>query len=196
MLLSIAVYAKPETKVKISPSIAYIYVYHKGKAVKIERIQDMQHKLTGEYAKTYRPGQYIQPIKLKSPVETIGEIEVIDFMRNRVNKKTGLIIDVRNQSSFKKEAIPSAVNIPVDIADYHETMLKIFHSLGMKRKANGKWDGTDAMELLIYSDGMWCKKSPEFIEKIVALGYPTDKIKYYRGGFQMWKILGLTTVKN
>lgn len=196
LMVVIGAYATPDMKVKISPSVAYIYVYHKGKAIKIQRIQDPQHKLTGEYAKTYRPGQYIQPIKLDNTIKTIGEIEVIDFMRNKVNRKKGLIIDVRNRTSFKKEAIPSAVNIPVGITDNREAMSKIFHSLGMKQKANGTWDSTNAMELLIYCGGLWCKKSQEFIKKIVGLGYPAEKIKYYRGGFQMWKILGLTTVKN
>ncbi|HHD78727.1 MAG TPA: hypothetical protein ENK98_03695, partial [Epsilonproteobacteria bacterium] len=51
-------------KVKITPDMAYIYVYHKGKAVKVHRIQDTKHKLTGEYAKQYRPGNDIQPIKV------------------------------------------------------------------------------------------------------------------------------------
>ena len=25
-------------------------------------------------------------------------------------------------------------------------------------------------------------------------GYPPDKLRYYRGGMQMWQVLGLTTV--
>jgi hypothetical protein len=34
------------------------------------------------------------------------------------------------------------------------------------------------------------------INILLEHGYPADKIFYYRGGFQMWKILGFTTVKN
>ncbi len=30
----------------------------------------------------------------------------------------------------------------------------------------------------------------------MELGYPPEKLLYYRGGFQMWKILGFTTVTN
>ena len=102
-------------KVKITPDISYVYIYHKGKAVKTHRIQDTKHKLTGEYAKTYRPGQYIQPINLKNGVMTIGEVEILNFMKNKVNKKKGLIIDVRDKDRYKKESLPSAVNIPVKI---------------------------------------------------------------------------------
>jgi hypothetical protein len=29
---------------------------------------------------------------------------------------------------------------------------------------------------------------------LLALGYPAHKLKWYRGGMQSWKSLGLTTV--
>jgi len=50
MLILMSANAKSYNKVKITPDISYIYVYHKGKAVKIHRIQDTKNKLTGEYA--------------------------------------------------------------------------------------------------------------------------------------------------
>ena len=196
LTLIAALYAGQYDKVKITPLISYVYVYHKGKAVKVHRIQDTKNKLTGEYAKTYRPGKYIQPVKMDDAIETIGEVEVIDFMRNKVNKKKGLILDVRDRDIYAKEAIPSAVNIPSKVADHQAAMSKIFRSLGMKKKPDGSWDASHAMDLVVYCDGLWCKKSSDFIRKLVALGYPAEKIKYYRGGFQMWKILGFTTVKN
>jgi hypothetical protein len=31
---------------------------------------------------------------------------------------------------------------------------------------------------------------------LLALGYPADRIKWYRGGMQMWEQLGLATVKS
>ena len=30
--------------------------------------------------------------------------------------------------------------------------------------------------------------------RVAGPGYPGDKIKYYRGGMQMWQLWGLTTV--
>ena len=189
-------YAGSYDKVKITPDVSYLYVYHRGKAVKVHRIQDTQHVLTGEYAKTYRPKQYIQPVKLMDGIQTVGEVEVIQFMKKKVNSKEGMIIDVRDRKRYKKESIPSAVNIPVAIRNKPQAMEKIFKSLGMKKKADGSWKTDDAMDLIVYCDGLWCKKSSEMIHAFIAQGYPKEKIFYYRGGFQMWKILGFTTVKN
>ena len=195
-ILTAGLLAGQYDKVKITPLISYIYVYHKGKAVKVHRIQDTKNKLTGEYAKTYRPGKYIRPIKINDKIQTIGEDEVIDFMREKVNRKQGLIIDVRDRNEYANESIPSAVNIPYKVVNHQEAMSKIFHALGMRKKSDGGWDGSHAMDLIVYCNGLWCRKSSDFIQKLVALGYPARKIKYYRGGFQMWKILGFTTVKN
>jgi len=183
-------------KVKITPDTSYIYVYHKGKVVKVHRIQDTKHKLTGEYAKTYRPKHYIQPIKLMDGIATIGEVEVLKFMKDKVNNKKGLIIDTRDRVRYNKESIPSAVNIPATIRDKTKVMEQIFFSLGMKKSNDGSWNFSKVMELVVYCDGLWCRKSPDMIKTLVDLGYPTDKIYYYRGGFQMWKILGFTTVRN
>lgn len=121
-------------KVKITPDIAYIYVYHKGKAVKIHRIQDTKHKLTGEYALTYRPGKDIQPVNANKGVTTIGEVELLDFMQRKVNKKHGILIDVRPKSSYKKESIPSAVNIPLRVKDNEAKMNKVLRIFGAKKQ--------------------------------------------------------------
>jgi rhodanese-related sulfurtransferase len=183
-------------KVKVTPEISYIYVYHKGKAVKIHRIQDTKNKLTGEYAKTYRPGQDIQPIKMHEDVQTIGEVELLHFLKEKVNKKKGLLVDLRSREYYKKESIPGAVNIPFKTINNHEKMEKIIKVLGAKRLADGTLDTIHARTVAFYCHGLWCGKSLEFIKAFLKLGYPADKILYYRGGFQMWKILGFTTVTN
>ncbi len=183
-------------KVKITPDMAYIYVYHKGKAVKVHRIQDTKHKITGEYARIFRPGKYIQPIKMHADVKTVGEVEILKFMKDKVNKKKGLLVDLRTKAAYKKESIPSAVNIPAHIKDDKSKLEKIFKVLGAKRAADGSLDTSKVMEVAFYCNGLWCDKSSDFIQTFLDLGYPADKILYYRGGFQMWKILGFTTVTN
>ncbi|HEB77112.1 MAG TPA: rhodanese-like domain-containing protein, partial [Methylothermaceae bacterium] len=35
----------------------------------------------------------------------------------------------------------------------------------------------------------------QVIQLLISLGYPADKIKWYRGGMQAWLSLGLTTEK-
>ena len=193
---AVMLFAGKYDKVKITPEIAYIYVYHKGKAVKIHRIQDTKNKLTGEYAKTYRPGHPIQPIKAAPGVRTIGEVELLDFLKRKVNKKRGVLVDLRSKEYYKKESIPGAVNIPFRVIYDPDKMEKILRVLGAKRLADGSLDTTQARDIAVYCHGLWCNKSAKFIRKLIELGYPPEKILYYRGGFQMWKILGFTTVTN
>ncbi len=183
-------------KVKITPNMSYLYVYHKGKAVKIHRIQDTKNKLTGEYAKTYRPGHPIQPIRVDPKVRTIGEVELLKFLKEKVNAKKGVLIDLRSRDYYKKESIPGAVNIPFKVINDPDKMEKILRVFGAKRLADGTLDASKARDVAVYCHGLWCSKSARFIKKLLELGYPPEKILYYRGGFQMWKILGFTTVKN
>ena len=42
--------------------------------------------------------------------------------------------------------------------------------------------------------GPACGQSPRAIRGLLDAGYPGDKIRYYRGGMQMWQLWGLTTV--
>jgi len=183
-------------KVMITPDISYIYVYHKGKAVKVHRIQDTKHKLTGSYAKQYRLGKDIQPIKMHDEIQTIGEVELLQFMKNKGNKKKGLLVDLRSKRAYKKESIPSAVNIPAKTKDNKVKLEKILKILGAKRQSDGSLDTSKAMDVAFYCNGLWCDQSSEMIKVFLDLGYPADKLLYYRGGFQMWKILGFTTVVN
>ncbi len=191
-----SMYASRYDKVKITPEISYMYVYHKGKAVKVHRIQNTKNKLTGSYAMTYRPNQDIQPIKMHKDIQTIAEVELLHFMKNKVNKKEGILVDLRSKKSYKMESVPSAVNIPSKTMNNKKKMEKILKVLGAKRLADGTLDTKNAMEVAFYCNGLWCAKSSEFIKKFLELGYPAEKILYYRGGFQMWKILGFTTVTN
>lgn len=196
LLLAGSAFAGKYDKVKITPDIAYIYVYHKGKAVKVHRIQDTKHKLTGHYAKLYRPGTYIQPVKMDPKIKTIGEVELLKFMTQKVNKKRGLLVDVRSKSAYKEESIPSAVNIPAEVKDNPAKFEKILRILGAKRKKDGSLDTSNVLEVAFYCNGLWCSKSPDVIRRFLKAGYPADKLLYYRGGFAMWKILGFTTVTN
>ena len=189
-------YAGQFDKVKITPEMSYIYVYHKGKAVKVHRIQNTKNKLTGEYASTYRPNQDIQPIKMHKDIQTIGEVELLHFMKNKVNKKKGLLVDLRPKKAYKSESIPSAVNIPSKTKNNKAKIEKILKVLGAKRLADGSLETGKVMDVAFYCNGLWCDKSSEFIQTFLKLGYPADKMLYYRGGIQMWKILGFTTVTN
>ena len=100
LVWAVAASAGQFDKVKITPDISYIYVYHKGKAVKVHRIQDTKNKLTGEYAKIFRPGKDIQPIKMHKDIQTVAEVELLSFMKEKVNKKQGLLVDLRPKKVY------------------------------------------------------------------------------------------------
>jgi len=139
---------------------------------------------------------YMYVFKMHKDIKTIAEVELLNFMKNKVNKKEGILVDLRSKKAYKMESIPSAVNIPAKTMHKKEKMKKILKVLGAKRLADGSLDTKNLMEIAFYCNGLWCAKSSEFIKNFLELGYPAEKILYYRGGFQMWKILGFTTVTN
>jgi rhodanese-related sulfurtransferase len=59
---------------------------------------------------------------------------------------------------------------------------------------NDLWDFTNAKKLMLWCNGMWCGQSPHAIRSLLEMGYPAEKLFYYRGGMQAWQSLGLTVV--
>lgn len=187
-----------KTTVKITKDIPYIYTTDSGKKVKIERIQDIDNRLTDDYTKTSRPCPpfCIQPTKIDSDIKNFAELEIIKFMQEKVANNKGVIIDARLKSWFELETIPSAINIPFPVMQNasKKKAEAIFKILGMKVKSDNTWDFSDAKELVIFCNGVWCEQSSHFIAGILKYNYPKEKLAYYRSGFQGWKLLGLTTV--
>ncbi|HHC73687.1 MAG TPA: rhodanese-like domain-containing protein [Thiothrix sp.] len=164
----------------------------------MERIQDQKHKITNSFAKTSRvcPPFCVHPIELGDNVKTVGEIEVLKFLDNQVKNNKGLLVDARMPQWHEKGTIPGSVNIPFTILakgiDNPHTQ-KILKLLGAKEK-EGKWEFKDTRELILYCNGMWCGQSPLAIKNLTKIGYPPEKLMWYRGGMQAWQLLGLTTV--
>ncbi len=184
--------------VKIQKNIPYVIVNDSGQKVKIMRIQDTGHMLTDDYAKTSRPCPpfCIQPIRPIDGVKTIAELELLDFIKNKVATHKGILVDARLPDFYKVETIPGAINIPFTIVQTKSQKIKdaLFKALGAKKKADGSYDFSNAKEIAAFCNGLWCGQSPAFIRGIIKEGYPKEKIYYYRSGMQGWKLLGLTTV--
>jgi rhodanese-related sulfurtransferase len=178
-------------KVKITEEISRILVYHKGKVVDVHRVQDTEHKLTGYLANVSNPcpDRCLQPIIAHPNVETVGEVEIIKFMEIQESRKNGLLVDVRSREDYTAETIPSAINIPYTVVDNTRAIEEILKVLGFAKE-----DKEKAQELIFFCNGSTCSKSANMIRAFVEMGYPTEKIKYYHGGIQMWKMLGFTTV--
>jgi rhodanese-related sulfurtransferase len=186
-----------EIKVNIAPNIPHIDVNHHGTAVKILRIQDEENKLVDDFSKTSRPCPpfCIHPMEAADGVQTFGEVELLNFLQNEVASKQGLLIDARMPSWYESETIPTSINIPFSVLTQASAKReRIIELLGGIKMKTGKYDFSDAKHLCIFCNGPWCDQSPRAIRGLIESGYPAEKLAYYRGGMQLWKLLGLTTV--
>ena len=196
--LLISALVADNTLVKITADTPYVNIKDNGVNVKITRIQDTANRLTDDYSRTSRlcPPHCIPKIDTVKGVETIGELELIDFIKNKVYKKKGILVDTRDKRRYMLETIPGAINIPVAISQVESKKVQdsLFKALGATPKGDGKYDFSNAKDMAVFCSGLWCPTSSKFIENMVKHGYPANKIKWYRDGLQAWKLLGLTTV--
>ena len=60
------------------------------------------------------------------------------------------------------------------------------------RVLNGVYNFSDARELLVYDAGPSSDDAGELVRNLLAAGYPREMIRYYRGGMQVWSVLGFS----
>jgi len=191
------------TVVNITKDIESVTVKHGSNDVKIMRNQNQKNTVNPAYAKTSRkcPPFCIQPSRLAPGVETIGELEVIGYLR-QISKGSSqiLVIDSRTPDWAAKGTIPGAVNIPwvnlsqargADPISIGEILVDRFNA----KNIEGLWNFENVKTLVLFCNGMWCGESSANIRSLLGFGYPANKIKWYRGDMQNWENLGLTTVK-
>ena len=189
--------------VKISNDLEYVDVVHNGEPVRIMRNQDPRHTINERYAFTSRncPPFCIQPAVIAPGVETIGELEVLQYLKQAAEGDASvLIIDSRTPDWVENGTIPGSINIPwttLDAgagADPFQVADLLQQRFNVKNR-EGLWDFSDARTLVLFCNGNWCGQSPTNIHTLLALGYPPARLKWYRGGMQNWEMLGLTVVK-
>jgi rhodanese-related sulfurtransferase len=170
--------------VGITKNIMSVTVQTKNGPVEIKRDQNNDATINPAFAKTSRkcPPFCVQPMKVAPGVETVGELEVVQYLQ-----KGGLIIDARTVEWHVKGTIPGSKNIP------YTQVAKRLNEIGCKKGA--KWDCSDAKQVLLFCNGLWCGQSPTAIKAMLREGYPASKILYYRNGMQGWQSLGLTVVE-
>ena len=189
--------------VKLTRSKAHIDIKdEKGKIVRIQRNQDTKNKISESFSKTSRkcPPFCIQPMSLAPGVETIGEMQILDYLKRKGEGDDSIVvIDSRGADWVKRGSIPGAINLhwkkltlkhgdEEEIAEYFEDQF------GVQRTAEF-WNYAGAKTLVLFCNGVWCGQSPTNIKSLLRLGYPPEKLKWYRGGMQNWELLGLTTTK-
>jgi len=200
-LMAIGVNAEGEVtkEVFISPGVVSIDITHQGEVVKLQRDQDRDNEISSFYVKTTR-GKIRGKIQKMHPfaphaVDTIGELDVIDYVKKKSDgDDTILVIDTRTPNwPVISGGIPTAVNIPYTRFKNKEKALEIMEDqLGVQ--VDDVYDFSYAKTLIMYCNGVWCGQTPAAITALLKYGYPAAKLKYYRGGMNSWKSLGLTTV--
>ncbi len=192
--------AESNKSVGITADIMSVEVIHQGKPLKISRNQDNKNEVSSDYAITSRPCPpfCIRPIKLAPGVETIGELEMLDYLVAAGSDPDVLVIDSRTPDWVAKGTIPGSVNIPWTLLNPDTsdpiTIGEIMENRFGAVQTDELWDFSQAKTLVLYCNGMWCGQSPRNILTLLRYGFPANKIKWYRGGMQDWEVLGLTTV--
>jgi len=207
----------------IAPDMPYVFVVHQGRSMKIERSIETSFKAAQGIRSTLAinseacPPFCLLPLELDSAVKTVGELEIINFMIGKMRKSQGVLIDVRGDREYRMATIPGSVNIPVTVFQKDPwdkefvTMLEDFGAVHRGEVSSitrmledwglvdtsllGKdWDFTNAKDLILWSNGPISRISPTAINLLLAVGYPAEKIRWYRGGLPAWQYWGFTMV--
>lgn len=185
VLAVLAQTATAETQVGITKDLPSVTLQTKAGPVTIDRIQDTKNEISGEWALTSRPCPdfCIQPHTAEEGVTTIGELELIEMLQSA----DAVVVDSRTRDWFEGGTIPGAINIP------YTYVVDELAQLGCEPDFDG-WDCKAAKPVALFCNGVWCGQSPTAIRNMIKAGYPADRIFYYRGGMQVWRLLGLTVV--
>ena len=115
-------------------------------------------------------------------------------------KKSILLVDARTASWYKYRTIPGAINIPFNHVKDHvefefefEDIMKI---LDIRKYERRPLDFRYTKEIVVFCNGPWCSQSIVMIKALIEMGYPADKISWYRGGLQTWLAAGMTSTRD
>lgn len=214
---------KPTAPLK--EGVPYLFVVHQGKSIKVER--DIFASFTTPasvrasliHTAGVCPPFCLQPIKLDIPVETVAEVEVVDFMATTLRDDKGVLIDVRGETAHAIGTIPGSVNFPITIfkkAPDAPEFIDLLEALGAKPRGevsqltrimedtgltdnellSEQWDFSDAKELIVWSEGAMSGTAPDAARALVEAGYPASKIRWYRGGMPAWLYFGFTVYES
>jgi len=156
----------------------------------------------------------LQPMDLGKGIKTVGELEVLVHIKKAQEKpKEYVLIDARTPRWFEQMTIPTSVNLPFNkigydedrdeddfdsedaFEDYQEQYEEMFKLLKITKTKKGL-DFSKAKSLILFCNGSWCSQSPRAIFKLLNMGYPKEKLLWYRGGLQDWLIYDFTVEKS
>ncbi len=168
-----------------------------GKSITIRREKQPNNKIMDAFVKKLRecPPFCVLPMIAAPGVNTIGELEIIDFLQTEVATGRGLLIDTRIPVMHQAGTIPGSVNVPFStLSPDNPFRDEILMALGAQ-KVGGQLDYSHAMDLALFCNGPWCSQSSKAIKSLLIAGYPPSKLHWYRAGMYMWGLLGLSVRK-
>lgn len=196
-MLSFSHGAQAQSRVDILPGQPSVGFTFGGQDIVVTRNQDTAAVLPREFSRVARacPPNCIEPSQAAPGVRTVTELDVLEFMQNNVAGGSGLMVDSRLPAEYAGGSLPGAISVPsatlVSDNPYREDLLL---ALGAKGTL-GALDFSDAFDLLIFDAGPWSPVAREAIVRLLAAGYPAQKLTYYRGGMQTWHVFGLTVTQ-
>ncbi len=210
---------KNEKTVNISSDLETITVKHKGQPFTIRREQDPSATIPSLFNKTSRPCPpfCVQPMVVAPNVETIAELELLNYLQLSQTEPV-VIVDSRIKRWVDTGTIPGAIHIPwTSLTATNETGInklltilednfsvkitegitkdKVVEAL-LKGESDNLFDFSHAKTVVLFCNGSWCGQTSESVKALLELGYPAEKLKYYREGMQGWVSLGLSIAKD
>ncbi len=184
-------------EVLLSEGVKSVNISLNGESFTIQRNQTPGHTITDLYTSTLVGS--LQPMILAPGIETIGELEVIDYLQQAQTDSNTILVDTRTPFWFSRMRIPGSINVPYSLfkgeLSAFETVEKFFN---VKVDERGLLDFSQAKTIVGYCNGYFCGQTPSMFKgeafSLLNIGYPPEKLKYYRGGMQAWTSLGLTVI--
>ena len=171
--------------INITKKLLYVDTKHLDHNVTIERISTSIAPSCPPFC--------IQPLKIEN-IKTVGELELLAFIEEVKRKRDGLLIDVRKSSKYNENTIPSAINLPYEMLTNESPYQKeVLRTLGARKIKEG-WFFKNPQKLLIFGESSFSPEASNAVKELLKLGYPKEKILYYRGGILSWKNAGLTLI--
>jgi len=139
------------------------------------------------------------PMQLHEDITTYGELEILAFLKQMQNDDSMMLIDGRKQDWFDYRTIPGAINMPFHhFKERNAFEFEFEHNLrilGVKINEDESMDFSKVKTIAIFCNGPWCSQSVAMIEALLDVGYPADKMNWYRGGMQTWLAAGMTSTR-
>ena len=148
----------------IATDLQAVDVMHNGKSVTISRSDKKDATIPEAFAKVSRhcPPFCVQPAKLAQGVDTVGELEVLGYLKRISNgDRTLMVVDSRTPEWIMRGTIPGSINIPwnkinvdvqgsFEVAAEADSLEEILKTQFGARLVDGNWDFRNAKTLVLY----------------------------------------------